>query len=157
MFGKKQEEETIIYSDKRVRVTDKRIIVGAGMYPTRYRMSDIVFVSKSVHPPKRLTGIIVILLGIAILGTVPVWLPVVESTIASMKDIVLIAGIALGAIVLGIGIWDIATVKPTFAVMLSNRNGVVEEAFVSKDEAYIERLVDVMKRACTEHGRVEAR
>lgn len=156
MFGRrKQEEESIIYSDRRVRVTDKRIIVGASRYPTRYRMSDVVFVSKSVRPPKRITGILVIILGLAILGTVPVWLPAVESAITSIKGTVLIAGIGLGVIALAIGIWDILTVKPTYTVMLSTRNGGVEEALASKDEAYIERVADVMKRACVEYGNVK--
>lgn len=157
MFGRRQEEESIIYSDRRVRVTDKRIMIGAGMYPTRYRLSDIVFVSKSMRPPKRITGILVIILGLAILGTIPVWFPVVQSAIASTKETVLIAGIVLGVIALAIGIWDVLTVKPTYTVMLSTRNGEVEEALASKDEAYIERVADIMKRACAEYGNVKGK
>lgn len=152
MFGRKQEEESVIYSDRRVRVTDKRIIIDGGTYPNRYRISDIVFVSKSIRPPKRITGILVILLGLAILGTLPVCFPLIESVIASPKGTVLVAGTAMGIIALAIGIWDVLTVKPAYAVMLSTRNGGVEEVLASRDEAYVERIVDVIKRAYTEYG-----
>ncbi len=154
---RQREEESIIYSDKRVRITDKRISVGSSGYPTRYRMSDIVFVSKSMRPPKRITGIIVIILGIAVLATIPLWLPVIETNISSLSDIVFKSVIALGVIALAIGIWDVLTVKPAYTVMISTRNGGVEEALSSYNEAYIERIADVMKRACVEHGNVQER
>lgn len=150
---KKEEEETIIYSDRRVRITDKQVIIGASLYPTRYRMPNIISVSKGMRPPKRATGIVVILLGVVILATVLFWSAAGGSAIASIKNTILIAGIALGVIALAIGIWDIITVKPAYTVMLGTQNGQ-EEALASRDEAYVERIVDVMKRACAEYGNV---
>lgn len=123
-----QQTEKIFYQDNNVLVTQSRFIANN----KTYAMRNISSVS-NYRITKNSTGIyLLIFIGI----------------------IVLIAGgngILWGLLLIGVGITLIMTMKDDFSVQINSNSGE-SKALISKDQMYIQKIVDAINDAIIHRG-----
>ena len=126
--------EPTFYSDEHgVRITPTRAIFES----TTYAMANITSVARSEDPPKRKPGIIIAILGLIILLACVSF----EST----------AGVVVGVLVLGLGIFIATKAKATYYVKITSASGEVN-ATKSNDKQYINSIVMALNEALIRRG-----
>ncbi len=129
-----KDAEMSFYSDAHgVRITNTRAIFGS----TTYAMNNIASVSMGFKPANRKHGFVTLLLGLLIL------------LIGISANITV--GLIFGAVVIILGIIILGSAKPSYSVRIGSASGEVA-AFESKDEKYVQSIVQAMNEAIIKRG-----
>lgn len=134
-------QETTYFSEKNVKITSTRAII----FDQTYSMANITSVSTKELHPNQSFGIILMLVGMLFsLCGLPGLFNLTEGSS------ILLTFFVGGVIALVFGIYLIATSK-RYAVRLGSASGETN-ALISKDQDYIQNIVDALNQAIIERG-----
>ena len=129
-----EQKEVTYYEGSSVRVTNARAILGA----KTYAMANITSVAIGKQSANRTPGVIIALIGLIITGIIA----------ASDGGG---GGIAIGVIVLIVGIVVAVLAKNTYIVRIGSASGEAD-ALVSTNKEYINKIVSAMNEAIVQRG-----
>lgn len=147
-----QAQETIYYQDGGITITNARAVLGA----KTYAMANVTSVSTGVIPASRAFGIILAILGV--LGAasgcvgflVPLSMDLTENAaIVGMVTCVSVA--AIGLLLLLLGVLLAVLPKDRYTVRIGSSSGETD-ALISRDQAYIQKIVISMNEAIVNRG-----
>lgn len=123
-------EETVLYEDPRVKITNARAVIEGKTYP----VANLASVGMSKQSPSGLLPMILFIIG----GFMVLF---------NLQDIAQnIGNLITGAIILGLGFVVVRASKPTYILSLSTSAGEIK-ALQSDDQAYIQKLTDALNQA----------
>jgi len=127
-------EEVAFYSDdKGVKITNTRAIFES----KTYAMNNITSVSTGYKAPSRGGAVVAVLIGILILLI----------SIGAKS----IGGSIFGLLVIALGVWLYTSAKASYSVKIGSASGEAT-ALESKDEKYIQSIVQAMNEAIIKRG-----
>jgi hypothetical protein len=143
-------QETTYYQDGSVTVTNTRAILGA----KTYSMANITSVSSATIPANRMPGVVITIVGLLI--TVCASCPAIGVLGSGDPDaiggaLVFGMGAVFGLLIMGVGIVIAVMVKPSYVVKIGSASGEAN-ALLSKDAAYIGKIVNAMNEAIVKRG-----
>lgn len=118
-------EETVVFEEGNVKVTNTRFIVEG----QTYAMNGVTSVKRFEKKPPRIIPVMVGIVGLA-----------------AMAGSIIVGIVILAA---AYGIWTIQ--KEEYSVLLSTSSGAAQ-ALTSKDRAYIERVISSLNEAIINRG-----
>lgn len=127
--------ETTYYQDGNITVTNARAVLGS----KTYAMANITSVSMGEIPANRTPGIVIALIGLAILAC---------SASGGSDGI---AGIIGGLVVAGFGAFLAYAVKTQYVVKIGSASGE-SNALTSNDREYIQKIVNAINEAIIKRG-----
>ena len=129
-------EERAFLNEGNVYVSNTRVVIDE----TTYAMANVTSVRKAVVPAKRGCAILVLLLGVLIIVSA-----VAETAHSDWGTI------AVGIVVLLIGIGWYQGLKPRYVVMLASSSGETR-GLSSPDENLVDRTINAITSAITYRG-----
>jgi len=127
--------ETIYYQDGSITVTNARAVLGS----KTYAMANITSVSMGEIPANRTPGILVAVIGLAILAC---------SASAGSDGA---GGIIGGLVVAGFGAFLAYAAKTQYVVKIGSASGE-SNALTSKDREHIQKIVNAINEAIIKRG-----
>jgi len=143
-------EEVTYYSDGAIRITNARAVLGG----KSYAMANITSVAMWKRPANRTPGVVIAIVGllITLCACCPASFTLGSSDSDAAASGLLFVGVGLlGLLGLVAGIVIAAIAKPSYVVRLGSASGETD-ALVSKDQEYIQKIVNAVNEAIIKRG-----